>query len=134
MKKLKYVLALFIAAVMIFAVGCSAKIELHDVSEYRKILDYKDGFKVMMLTDIHISRLSNLEEISKYADKIVNSLKNSDSFDYLYNTYSGTYPLYIMRIDYKKAMALNILLPSSSTRSSLMCSDFLPTTLLVPWS
>lgn len=50
----------------------------------------------------------SLEEISEYADKIVDSLKNSDKFDYIYNTYSGTYPLYIMRIDYKKAMALNI--------------------------
>ena len=99
MKRIKYVLALFIAAVMIFAVGCSAKIELHDVSEYRKILDYKDGFKVMMLTDIHISRLSNLEEISKYLTHNINEAQpdlivlNGDNFfdaskasvDYLFN-------------------------------------------------
>ena len=54
------------------------------------------------------SDVYKLEQISEYADKIVSRLENNDAFDYIYNTYSGTYPLYIMRIDYKKAMALNI--------------------------
>ncbi len=54
------------------------------------------------------SDIYTLEQISEYADKIVSKLENNENFDYIYNTYSGTYPMYVMRIDYKKAMALNI--------------------------
>ena len=99
MRKLEIFLAFLLVAVMIFAAGCSAKIETHDVSEYKKTLEYKDGFKVMMITDIHISRLTNLEELTKYLTHNINEEKpdlivlNGDNFfdatkssvDYLFN-------------------------------------------------
>lgn len=49
-----------------------------------------------------------IEETSKYADKIVEALSEDSRFAYLYNTYSGTYPVYVMKIDYEKARALGV--------------------------
>lgn len=54
------------------------------------------------------SDMYTIEEISDYADKIADELSENKNFDYIYNTYTGTYPMYIMHIDYKKIMALNI--------------------------
>lgn len=50
----------------------------------------------------------SIEDVSKFADKIVSALEGDPHFGYLYNSFMGTYPMYIMHIDYKKAMALNI--------------------------
>ncbi len=70
------------------------------------------------------SDIYSLEKISEYADKIVRNLGNSDNFDYVYNTYSGTYPLYVMKIDYKKALALNISIQElTSTLSTFIGSN-----------
>lgn len=49
-----------------------------------------------------------IEDISKFADKIVKRLEDDPHFSYIYNSFSGTYPMYIMHVDYKKAMAMNI--------------------------
>ena len=49
-----------------------------------------------------------LEQISKYADDLIKQLKEDYRFSYLYNTYYGSVPVYVMQIDYKKAIALRI--------------------------
>ena len=70
------------------------------------------------------SDVYTLEQISEYADKIVSKLENNENFDYIYNTYAGTYPLYVMRIDYKKALALNISIQElTSTLSTFIGSS-----------
>ena len=48
------------------------------------------------------------EQLSQYADKIVEKLKHNKKIASAYNTYYGTVPMYILHIDYKKALALNI--------------------------
>lgn len=65
-----------------------------------------------------------LEDLSKYADRIVQELKDSKKISGAYNTYSGEVPIYVMHIDYKKAMALNISTQElTSTLSSFIGSS-----------
>ena len=64
-----------------------------------------------------------IEELSKYADNVVEELENNEKILSAYNTYSGAVPMYILHIDYKKAMALNISTQElTSTLSSLIGS------------
>ena len=64
------------------------------------------------------------EDLSRYADKLVDSLKDNKKVAYAYNTFSGTVPIYVMHIDYKKAMALNISTQElTSTLSSFIGSS-----------
>lgn len=60
--------------------------------------------------DFNIISMGNysIEQLSSYADKIVEELRNSKKISYANNTYYGTVPMYIMHIDYNKALALNI--------------------------
>lgn len=65
-----------------------------------------------------------LEMLSKCADQIVDELSNDPRIAYLYNSYPGSMPMYVMHIDYKKAMALNISIQSlTSTLSTLIGSS-----------
>lgn len=86
MKKAKIVLLILLSAIMIFAAGCAKKVEKHDIDEYRQNMEYKEGFKIMMLTDVHISMLTNLDELTKYLTHNINEAKpdlivlNGDNF------------------------------------------------------
>lgn len=65
-----------------------------------------------------------IEEISKYGDKIVEALEDNKKITSTYNSYSGEVPMYILHIDYKKAMALNISTQElTSTLSSFIGSS-----------
>lgn len=65
-----------------------------------------------------------IEEISKYADKLVEELKDNKKIASANNTFYGSVPMYIMHIDYKKAMALNISTQElTSTLSSFIGSS-----------
>ena len=64
------------------------------------------------------------EDLTKYADKLVEALRNNKKISYAYNTYNGAIPIYVMHIDYKKAMALNISIHElTSTLSSFIGSS-----------
>ena len=65
-----------------------------------------------------------LEELSGFADKLVDKIKKDKRFAYAYNTNMGTYPMYIMHIDYKKALAMGVSIQDlTSTMSSFIGSS-----------
>ena len=65
-----------------------------------------------------------LEELSGFADKLAEKINENKLFAYAYNTNMGTYPMYIMHIDYKKALAMNVSIESlTSTMSSFIGSS-----------
>jgi len=47
----------------------------HDVKEYILNLDYKNNFKVLQLTDLHLGDIDNLEEHFKFMDLTINETK-----------------------------------------------------------
>lgn len=72
------------------------------------------GFEFNLIS----SDIYTLDMVSRYADKIVNLLQDDPRIAYIYNTYPGTTPMYIMHVDYKKAMALNISVQSLTSALS----------------
>ena len=65
-----------------------------------------------------------LEDLSGYADKLVSKISKDNRFAYAYNTNMGTYPMYIMHIDYKKALAMGVSIQDlTSTMSSFIGSS-----------
>ena len=76
--------------------------------------------------EFNIISLGNysLEKLSKHADDLVEAFNKSQKISSSYNSYSGSIPMYIMHIDYKKAMALNISIQElTSTLSSYIGSS-----------
>ena len=85
-KKAKVFLVLFLVLIMAMSSGCQKRAVQHDISEYRITMNYREGFRVMVLSDIHLSRFSNLDEIKVFLENNITEadpdiiVLNGDSF------------------------------------------------------
>ena len=72
---MKKYLTLILLLCLFFVTSCSKK-EEHDIKDYQVVMEYKDGFKIQVLTDVHLCALSNLEEQEYY---LTNSIIKADA-------------------------------------------------------
>ena len=85
-KKAKVFLVLFLVLIMAMSSGCQKRAVQHDISEYRITMNYREGFRVMVLSDIHLSIFSNLDEIKVFLENNITEadpdiiVLNGDSF------------------------------------------------------
>jgi Predicted phosphohydrolases len=72
MKKYRYLILL---SLPFFLASCSAvTAKTYDVNDYRVMLDYKEGFKIMQLTDLHFAVQTDYQAVTSYLSK---NIKNS---------------------------------------------------------
>ncbi len=85
MKKALIVLTSIVLICVMLFTGCGKK-ETHGIADYQVKMDYKDGFKIMVISDVHICALTNMRDQETYLKHIVGEAKpdlivvNGDSF------------------------------------------------------
>lgn len=63
--KNKIILSSFVLLTSLVATSCVSFKE-YDIKQYEKVMEYKDDFKIMQLTDIHISLPTNMDKQFSY--------------------------------------------------------------------